>query len=103
MKANNMHSFAKLLVIALFPIAAAIAGESQTAVMDLENIHCYACLNTVKKALQNVPGVEETKLDIDKKTATVKFDPAKANTAALVQATVKAGFSSTLRKHPGNR
>lgn len=98
MKVNTMHLLAKLVVIALVPIASAFAGESQTAVMDLQNIQCYGCLNTVKKALQKVPGVEATKMDLEKKTATVKFDPAKTNTEALVQAMAKAGFPSTVRK-----
>lgn len=70
--------------------------------MDLQNIQCYACLNRVKKALQNVPGVEDTKMDIEKKTATMKFDPAKTNIDALVQATVKTGFPSTVREQAGN-
>jgi copper chaperone CopZ len=43
-------------------------------------------------------GVEDMKMDIEKKTATVKFDPTKTNTEALAQATAKAGFPATIRK-----
>lgn len=93
-----MRLLAKLVFIVLLPVASAFAGASQVAVMDLQNIQCYGCLNTVKKALQKVPGVEDTKLDLDDKTATVKFDPTKTNTDALIQATAKAGFPSTIRK-----
>ena len=93
-----MHLPAKLMVIALFPIAFAFAGESQTVVMDLQNIQCYGCMNTVNTALLKVPGVQVAKMDLEKKTATVKFDPTKTNTEALVQATAKAGFPSTIRK-----
>jgi mercuric ion binding protein len=93
-----MYFFTKLVVLALLPSALAFADESQIAVMDLHNIQCYGCLNTVKKALQQVPGVEDTKLDLEKKTVTVKFDRAKTNTEALVRATAKAGFPSTVRK-----
>jgi mercuric ion binding protein len=39
-----------------------------------------------------VPGVTEAKIDYDHKTATVKFDPEKASSAALVKATTDAGF-----------
>jgi mercuric ion binding protein len=53
---------------------------------------------TVKKALEKVPGVTEAKVDLDKRTATVKFDADKADTAALVKATTEAGFPSTPRK-----
>jgi len=90
------------VALALLPVASALASEWRTAVLDLQNIQCYACLNTVKKALQNAPGVEDVKLDIEKKTATVKFNPVKTTTEALVQATAKAGFPSTVRRQARN-
>jgi mercuric ion binding protein len=56
---------------------------------------CELCPITVKKALDKVPGVAATKIDLTKKTATVKFDPERANVAALVKATTNAGYPST--------
>jgi mercuric ion binding protein len=53
---------------------------------------------TVRKALQRVPGVEDAKVDFDHKTVTVRFDPAKADTATLVNATTNAGYPSTPHK-----
>lgn len=97
-----MRLFSKLLVFALLPIATAFADTFQIAVIDLKNIQCYACMHTVKKALEKVPGVNNTQLDLDKKTATVKFDPAKTNAELLIQATAKAGFPSSLRKKGHN-
>jgi mercuric ion binding protein len=93
-----MRLFAKIMVIAMLPIAAAFAEAFQTAVIDLQKIQCYGCINTVQKALEKVPGVERTKMDLDNKTATVKFDPSKTNADALVQATAKAGFPATVRR-----
>lgn len=93
-----MHIMAKLVVIALLPISSTFAGESQTVVMNLQNVQCYGCMLTVKKALQKVPGVEDAKLDLEHKTATVKFDSTKTNTETLVKATTSAGFLSTVRK-----
>jgi mercuric ion binding protein len=54
----------------------------------------------VKKALERVPGVSATAVDFDKKTATVTFDPDKASTAQLTQATIEAGFPSKLIAKP---
>lgn len=88
----------KLLVLALLAASSAFAAGSQTAVLDVQNLTCSLCSVTVKKTLQNVPGVEDAKVNFDHKTATIKFDPAKANTAALVKATTDAGFPSTLHK-----
>jgi mercuric ion binding protein len=81
----------------LLPLAT-LAGEPQTAVLDVQNMTCGLCPITVKKSLEKVPGVADVKVDYDKRTAIVKFDPDKASPAALVKATTDAGFPSTPRK-----
>ena len=93
-----MRLLSKLLPLTLLVASSAFAAESQTAVFDVQNLTCSLCPVTVKKALQKVPGVKDAKVDFALKTATVKFDPAKANTAALAKATTDAGFPSTLHK-----
>jgi mercuric ion binding protein len=60
----------------------------------LENMTCELCPITVKKALDKVPGVAATKIDLGMKTATVKFDSDRANVATLVKATTIAGHPS---------
>jgi mercuric ion binding protein len=52
----------------------------------------------VNKSLEQVPGVASANVDLDKKTATVQFDPNKAAPAALVKATTNAGFPSAVHK-----
>ncbi|TAN53680.1 MAG: mercury resistance system periplasmic binding protein MerP [Methylococcaceae bacterium] len=79
-------------------IAAVSAGPLQTIVLDVQNMTCQLCPLTVRKALQKVPGVAEVSVDFAHKTATVAFDPDKADTSALVKATTNAGYPSTL--HP---
>jgi mercuric ion binding protein len=71
---------------------AALAGATQTVVLDVKKMTCALCSITVQKALEKVPGVAEAKIDYDHKTATVKFDPEKASAAVLVKATTDAGF-----------
>ena len=56
---------------------------------------CELCPITVKKALDQVPGVDATKIDLAKKSATVKIDPSRTNVATLVKATNNAGYPST--------
>lgn len=84
-----------LLLIALLtgPLSA-LAATPQTVVLDVKNMTCELCPVTVKSALGKVPGVADTKIDLASMTATVKFDPDKANVAALVKATTDAGFPS---------
>jgi mercuric ion binding protein len=101
-KGNPMKLLAKFCITALLSLSYAFAGEVQTAVMELQKIQCYGCMLTVQKALQKVPGVKETKLDLEQKTATVKYDSSQTNTEALAKATANAGFPSTVRKPPAN-
>lgn len=85
----------KTLLSTLFALpVAALAGSPQVVVLDVQKMTCSLCSVTVQKALQKVPGVADIKIDYDKKTATVKFDPAKVSPAALVKATTEAGFPS---------
>jgi periplasmic mercuric ion binding protein len=86
----------KLLLAAVLAVPLTVlAAEPQTVVLDVQNMTCELCPITVKKALDKVPGVAATKIDLAKKTATVKFDPERANVAALVKATTNAGYPST--------
>ncbi|MES2355882.1 MAG: heavy-metal-associated domain-containing protein [Pseudomonadota bacterium] len=89
----------KFIIAALlaFPLTG-MAASSQTAVLDVENMTCSLCQVTVKKALEKLPGVADAKIDLDKKTATVQFDPAQANFDTLIKATTDAGYPSTLHK-----
>jgi periplasmic mercuric ion binding protein len=84
-----------LLVVLLATPLGVLAAEPQTVVLDVQNMTCELCPITVKKALDKVPGVTASKIDLAKKTATVKFDPTQANVAALVKATTNAGYPST--------
>jgi mercuric ion binding protein len=88
----------RLLFVALLATSLGVlAAEPQTVVLDVQNMTCELCPITVKKALDKVPGVAASKIDFAKKTATVKFDPDRANVAALVEATTNAGYPSKLR------
>lgn len=93
-----MRLATKLALAALLPISSVFAAVSQTVVFNVQNMTCSLCPVTVKKALLKVPGVENAKVDFEHKTAIVSFDPAKANTAALVKATTDAGFPATVHK-----
>ena len=83
-----------LATIIAMPLSA-LAADPQTVVLDVQNMTCELCPITVKKALDKVPGVAATKIDLGKKTATVKFDPDRTNVATLVKATTNAGYPAT--------
>jgi mercuric ion binding protein len=74
------------------------AGTLQTVTLDVQNMTCAVCPITVKKALERVPGVTDAKVDFVKKTATISFDPDKANLGALTKATTEAGYPSSVQR-----
>lgn len=88
----------KLAIATLLAASSTFAATPQTVVLDVQNMTCALCPVTIKKALQNVPGVADARIDFEHKTATVKFDPDKANPAALEKATANAGYPSTVHK-----
>jgi periplasmic mercuric ion binding protein len=77
--------------------ASLFAGSLQTVTLTVQNMTCAVCPITVKKALERVPGVTEARVEFDKKTASVSFDPDKASPAALTKATAEAGYPSSVR------
>ena len=76
--------------------AFALAQEAKSVTLAVPKMYCVACELSVKKALKKVPGVESVDVDVGKKLAVVRYDPAKAQTADLIQATTKAGFPSSV-------
>jgi mercuric ion binding protein len=91
------NSLVSLILLAALPIAA-IAATPQTVTLDVQNMTCAVCPITVKKSLQGVAGVSDVRIDFDRKSARVTFDPDKAKPADLTAATADAGFPSTVQK-----
>lgn len=92
-----MKLFALLLVTAVTSSGALAAG-ARTATLDVSHMDCAVCPITVRKALENVPGVEAAKVDFKTKRAVVAFDPAKTTPEALTKATAEAGFPSSVKQ-----
>ncbi|PLC05673.1 mercuric transport protein periplasmic component [Variovorax sp. RO1] len=92
-----MRKSLTILMITLMPFAA-LATTPQTEILDVQNMTCSLCPLTVRKSLENVPGVSRARIDFERKTATVSFDADKAAAPALVKATTEAGYPSTVRK-----
>jgi mercuric ion binding protein len=93
---SPMNRFLLIGAIIALPFTL-FAGTPQTVTLDVQNMTCAVCPITVKKALERVAGVTEAKVDFDRKTASVSFDPDKANPAALTKATADAGYPSSVR------
>jgi mercuric ion binding protein len=88
-----------LLIAALVAIPlVTLAATPKTVTLDVKNMTCELCPITVKKSLEKVSGVGAVKIDFAKKTATVTYDPDKAQPEALTLATTNAGYPSAVQK-----
>ncbi len=88
-----------LAVFALGGIALlASANEAQQITLDVKGMDCAACPVTVKVVLKRLPGVDDVRMDAEKHTAEVRFDPAKVSPEQLAKAVTEAGYPTTPRK-----
>jgi Cu+-exporting ATPase len=60
--------------------------------LPVRGMHCAACVGKVEGALGRVPGVETASVNLATERATVAFDPARTDLAALQAAVVRAGY-----------
>jgi mercuric ion binding protein len=90
----------KLLAWPCLALAVALNGPAtaapKTVTLSVPGMNCAACPITVKKALDKVPGVTKTDVNLDKREAKVTFDDARTNVEALMRATQDAGYPSTV-------
>ena len=67
-----------------------------TVVLNIGGMNCGGCVKNVTGILQGVDGVASAAVSLEDKNATVSFDPAKTNPAALVEAVEDGGFEASL-------
>ena len=74
------------------------ASDVQTITLDVRGMDCAACPLTVKTVLKRQPGVNDVKMDAEKHTAEVIFDPAKVTPDKLAKAVTETGYPTTQRR-----
>jgi copper chaperone CopZ len=57
---------------------------------------CSGCAAAVQSALSHVDGVRHISVDLEKKTATVNYDPSRATLERMEAAVSAAGYKATL-------
>lgn len=76
----------------------ATAENLQTASFQIDGMSCaVGCAKTIEKKLASLDGVQDAKVDFEKKTATVAYDSAKQTPETLVE-TVEAVAGGTTYK-----
>ena len=72
--------------------AAPAHAQLRTATFAIGKMTCASCPITVKAAMSRVSGVSSVSIDFAAKSATVTFDPARANLAEIAAASTNAGY-----------
>jgi periplasmic mercuric ion binding protein len=75
-----------------------VQAADKTVTLAVKNADCVLCPPIVRQSLLRVPGVKDVKMSQASQMAdfmaTITFDDAVANEAALIAATTKAGYPS---------
>lgn len=65
-----------------------------TATIIVKGMSCGGCVKSVTKALTNVDGVQDAKVDLQGAKATITFDEALTTVEALKEAVEDAGYDA---------
>jgi mercuric ion binding protein len=74
------------------------AGNITVATIQLPTLKCKTCVKTINTALASVDGIENSEINLEKKSATVKFISAKLDIGKIELAISKAGYDANTVK-----
>lgn len=60
--------------------------------INVENIKCHGCANTIRKEIAKLDGVKQVKVDVENGCVTVDFDESIQNKAQVVSGLTKLGY-----------
>ena len=67
----------------------------ETIVIGVGGMSCQGCVKNVTGVLQALPGVAAVSVSLEAEKATVEYDPAQVQPAAMRSAIEDAGFDAT--------
>ena len=66
----------------------------ETATLKVNGMTCTGCVNSVRKVLAAIDGVQSAEVSLEKGEATVVYDAARAQPAQFKRAVEDAGFEA---------
>jgi len=69
--------------------------KGEQLVLNIEGMTCGHCVMHVTAALQKVKGVIKADVDLNKKSATVTYQPGSATKEQMVKAVEEAGYKAS--------
>ena len=68
-------------------------SAAETLTLPVQGMHCASCVGRVERALEDVPGVLEARVNLASEQAEVRLDPDLATATDVVEAVGRTGFS----------
>ena len=93
-----MHRLTAAVVLLATIIFVPASAAPKAVTLAVPGMTCPLCPITIKKALSRVHGVDQVKVDFDKREATIVYDDAATDIDALRNATANAGYPSTVKR-----
>ncbi len=72
------------------------SGTAEAREFAIEGMTCEGCVDTVKSALEAIPGVKSADVSLKEKKATVVADAAQVPSSKIEAAVVEAGYKARL-------
>lgn len=88
--------------LAVAPLAGAARAEGSatgshaTVSLHVEGMTCASCKVAVRTALTKLDGVEEARVDVARKSASVDYDPSRVTPRQMADAVSRLGYPTTL-------
>ena len=67
----------------------------ETAVVKVGGMSCQGCVKSVTKVLQDLPGIAQAEVSLERGEASVVYDAAKVGRDAMLRAIDEAGFEAS--------
>lgn len=97
MKAKIFKQLTLILVILTFVslnLRADSITDVKTVEISLPTIQCGMCARTIKNAIGNLEGIIKSKVDLENKKVTIKFDDSKISKEEIENAITSAGYDA---------
>lgn len=93
-------AFILIALPALFLMTAgsALAGDTQSVILEVEGMTCRICPSAVKKAISRVEGVKKVEVSFKEKEARVEYEGGKATVTDMIKAVEGVGFKASKAK-----
>jgi copper chaperone CopZ len=109
---KNLIIFAFLAIFAIACSSKQAATDTNTATttavankttnLDIEGMTCTGCENTIKEAVEKLPGVMAVSASHTEGLAVVKYDSTKTNIKTISDAIIEAGYTVKGEKTPAS-